>query len=82
MSAIQVQALHKSYGGHQALRGIDFEVNEGEIVGFLGPNGAGKSTAMKILTGFLSPTSGSARIFNTDVLTQPIPARKQIGYLP
>ena len=82
MSAIQVQSLHKSYGRHQALRGIDFEVSEGEVVGLLGPNGAGKSTAMKILTGFLSPTSGTARIFKHDVLTHPIPARKQIGYLP
>ena len=82
MNAIQVEGLRKSYGRHEALRGIDFEVNEGEIVGFLGPNGAGKSTAMKILTGFLSPSSGVARIYGHEVLTKPIPARKKIGYLP
>jgi ABC-2 type transport system ATP-binding protein len=82
VSAIQVQALHKSYGRHEALRGIDFEVEAGEIVGFLGPNGAGKSTAMKILTGFLSPSSGTARIFGHEVITDPIPARRKMGYLP
>ena len=82
VNAIQVEGLRKSYGRHQALRGIDFEVDEGEIVGFLGPNGAGKSTAMKILTGFISPSSGMARIYGQEVLTNPIPARRNIGYLP
>ena len=82
VQAIQVKGLHKSYGAHKALRGIDFEVSEGEVVGFLGPNGAGKSTAMKILTGFISPSSGSAKVFDREVLTHPIDARKHIGYLP
>ena len=82
MSAIQVRELHKSYGNHVALRGISFEVNEGEVVGFLGPNGAGKSTAMKIITGFLAPSGGSAAIQGHDVLLSPIEARGKIGYLP
>ena len=82
MPAIEVQDLHKSYGAHVALRGISFSVNEGEVVGFLGPNGAGKSTAMKILTGFLSPTSGIARVMGHETLNDPIEARRKIGYLP
>ena len=82
MSAIELKNLHKSYGNHVALRGISFSVNEGEVVGFLGPNGAGKSTAMKILTGYLTPTDGSAAIHGIDVLTNPIAAQEKIGYLP
>ncbi|MDP6931684.1 MAG: ATP-binding cassette domain-containing protein [Myxococcota bacterium] len=82
MPTIQVERLHKSYGSHVALRGISFEVERGEIVGFLGPNGAGKSTAMRIITGFLAPSDGSARIEGHDVLEQPIQARRHLGYLP
>jgi ABC-2 type transport system ATP-binding protein len=82
MSAIEVADLHKSYGAHVALRGISFSVDEGEVVGFLGPNGAGKSTAMKIITGFLSPTSGVARVMGHETLVDPIEARQHIGYLP
>jgi ABC-2 type transport system ATP-binding protein len=80
--AIEVQELHKSYGSFVALRGISFSVLEGQVVGFLGPNGAGKSTAMKILTGFLSPSAGSARIQGHDVLEDPLLARASVGYLP
>ncbi|MHC5066084.1 MAG: ATP-binding cassette domain-containing protein, partial [Planctomycetota bacterium] len=59
---IKVENLSKSYGQTQALRGISFEVADGEVIGFLGPNGAGKSTTMKILTGYLLPTGGKASI--------------------
>jgi ABC-2 type transport system ATP-binding protein len=82
MSAIELKNLHKSYGNHVALRGITFSVSEGEVVGFLGPNGAGKSTAMKILTGYLAPSEGTASIHGIDVLTSPIAAQERIGYLP
>jgi ABC-2 type transport system ATP-binding protein len=82
MAAIELKNLHKSYGSHVALRGISFQINEGEVVGFLGPNGAGKSTAMKILTGFIAPSDGQAFIHGTDVLRDPIKAQRQIGYLP
>jgi len=82
MPAIEVEDLHKNYGKHAALKGINFSVEEGEVVGLLGPNGAGKSTAMKILTGFLSPTAGRVVVHGHDVLGAPVNARKQIGYLP
>jgi ABC-2 type transport system ATP-binding protein len=82
MPAIVVQDLHKSYGSHVALRGIDFEVNHGEVVGFLGPNGAGKTTTMRILTGFLASSAGSTRIEGHDVVSEPLLARQKIGYLP
>jgi len=79
---ISVQHLTKKYGSFTAVNDISFEVEKGEVVGFLGPNGAGKSTTMKILTAFLPPTSGSAKIAGFDVFTQSIEARKRIGYLP
>ena len=82
MPAIVVQDLHKSYGSHVALRGIDFEVDHGEVVGFLGPNGAGKTTTMRILTGFLASSAGSTRIEGHDVVSEPLLARQKIGYLP
>jgi len=82
MSAIEVRGLEKAYGQQVALRGVDFSVQKGEVVGFLGPNGAGKSTAMKILTGFLAPSGGSAFIDGYDVLGEPIAARSRLGYLP
>ena len=82
MHAIEIDQLQKSYGRHVALRGISFSVDEGEVVGFLGPNGAGKSTAMKIITGFISPSGGAAKVGGIDVVEDPIGAQKQIGYLP
>ena len=79
---ISVQHLTKKYGSFTAVNDISFEVEKGEIVGFLGPNGAGKSTTMKILTGYLPPTSGRATIAGFDVFNDSIEARKRIGYLP
>lgn len=82
MTAIEVRDLRKNYGDHVALRGINFTVQPGEVVGFLGPNGAGKSTAMKIITGYLAPTGGSAWVDGIETLASPIEAQKKLGYLP
>jgi len=79
---IQAEALVKRYGSTPALDGISFEIQRGEIVGLLGPNGAGKSTTMRILTGFIRPTSGTARVDGHDVLSDSLAARRRIGYLP
>ena len=79
---IQVKNLTKKYAGVTAISDLNFEVEKGEIVGFLGPNGAGKSTTMKILTGYMPATSGTASIAGYDVFAQSIEARKRIGYLP
>lgn len=82
MSVVEARELRRSYGAIEALRGVSFTIEPGEIVGLLGPNGAGKSTTMKILTGWIAPTGGSARVCGVDVLADPIEVRKQIGYLP
>ncbi|QDU33637.1 putative ABC transporter ATP-binding protein YxlF [Poriferisphaera corsica] len=74
--------LVKWYGPTLAVDDLSFEIPKGEIVGFLGPNGAGKSTTLRILTGYLPPTAGSASIADYDILKQPLEARTQIGYLP
>ncbi len=79
---IEVKDLTKVYGTKHAVDGISFTVNEGEILGFLGPNGAGKSTTMNILTGYISSTSGTAKIAGFDILENPVEAKKHIGYLP
>ena len=79
---IKIEHLVKNYGSHCAVDDISFEVESGEIVGFLGPNGAGKSTTMNILTGYLSSTAGKASIAGIDILSNPIGAKKLIGYLP
>lgn len=79
---IEVQNLTKRYGSHLAVNDISFTVDEGEVVGFLGPNGAGKSTTMNILTGYLSASSGSAKINGFDILENPNQAKASIGYLP
>jgi ABC-2 type transport system ATP-binding protein len=81
-SMIEVQQLTKSYARHQAVRGISFHVDRGEIVGFLGPNGAGKTTTLRMLTGYLPPTSGTASIAGFDIFRQSIEARRKIGYMP
>jgi ABC-2 type transport system ATP-binding protein len=81
-AAIEVEKLSKRYGEHEAVRGLSFSVRAGEVVGFLGPNGAGKTTVMRILTGFLPATDGTARIAGHDVFSDPIEARRAIGYLP
>lgn len=79
---IKVVGLTKKYGNRKALNNISFDVDKGEIVGFLGPNGAGKSTTMNILTGYISASSGSVKIDGIDILSDPINAKKKIGYLP
>ena len=79
---IQVRELTKSFARHTAVRGIDFDVARGEIVGFLGPNGAGKTTTLRMLTGYLPPTSGSARVAGFDIFRQSLEARRCIGYMP
>lgn len=80
--SIQVKQLNKFYGEQQALNNISFSIQSGEVVGFLGPNGAGKSTTMKIITGYLQPDGGQAIVAGTDVTSDPITAKKKIGYLP
>jgi gliding motility-associated transport system ATP-binding protein len=79
---IEVQDLTKSYGPRLAVDGISFSVPRGEILGFLGPNGAGKSTTMRILTGYLSATAGTASVDGFDVFQNPLEVRRRIGYLP
>jgi ABC-2 type transport system ATP-binding protein len=79
---IEVEHLTKSYGGARAVNDISFSVERGEILGFLGPNGAGKTTTMRILTGYLPATSGTARIAGYDVFEQSLEVRRRIGYLP
>ncbi len=79
---IEVQDLTKSFGDKTAVDHISFTVNKGEILGFLGPNGAGKTTTMRILTGFLPATSGTAKIAGFDVFDDSIEVRRRIGYLP
>ena len=79
---IKVENLTKRYGPTTAVRNISFEVDAGEIVGFLGPNGAGKTTTMRILTGFLPPTEGTATVAGYDVTQEPLEVKKRIGYLP
>jgi len=79
---IEINGLVKKYGNNYAVNDISFTVEEGEIVGFLGPNGAGKTTTMNILTGYLSATSGEAKIAGIDILENPMEAKKHIGFLP
>jgi ABC-2 type transport system ATP-binding protein len=78
---IEVQGLVKHYGPIRAVDGIDFQVRRGDILGFLGPNGAGKTTAMRMITGFLEPDSGSIRVAGHDLATESLEARRKIGYL-
>jgi ABC-2 type transport system ATP-binding protein len=79
---IEARGLSKRYGDLVAVDDVSFSVEPGEVVGFLGPNGAGKTTTMRILTGFLPPTDGSAVIAGHDILQDPLAARRSIGYLP
>ena len=79
---IKVENLTKRYAGHTAIRDLNFEVGQGEIMGFLGPNGAGKTTTMRILAGFMPATSGRASIAGFDVFEQSLQARSHLGYMP
>lgn len=79
---IQVIDLRKRYGELEALKGISFSIRAGEICGYLGPNGAGKSTTVKILTGLLRPDAGGARVAGFDPATQPVEAKRRLGYVP
>ena len=79
---IEVDSLTKRYGRATAVDGISFKVEKGEILGFLGPNGAGKTTTMRILTCYLPPTEGKARVAGHDVFAEPMEVKKRVGYLP
>ena len=79
---IKVENLVKAFGPKLAVNDISFTVERGEVLGFLGPNGAGKSTTMRMITGFIPPTSGKITIGGYDMLENPLPAKRLIGYLP
>src|SRR4051794_13076390 len=79
---LEIRNLVKRFGPLVAVDGVSFTVPRGEVLGFLGPNGAGKSTTMKMIAGFLAPTAGTAIICGDDVVTRPLAAKRQLGYLP
>jgi ABC-2 type transport system ATP-binding protein len=79
---IRVEGLTKDYGARRAISDLTFEANQGEIVGFLGPNGAGKTTTMRILTGYMPPTDGTAVVAGYDVVAESLEVRRRVGYLP
>src|SRR5580698_566743 len=79
---IQVDRLSRRFGSFKAVDDVSFAVGGGEIVGLLGPNGAGKTTTMRMLTTFLTPTSGRATLAGHDVLDEPLEVRRKVGYLP
>ena len=79
---IKVENLSKEFGAKVAVDDVSFTVERGEILGFLGPNGAGKSTTMRMITGYIPPTAGVARVGSHDVIENPIEAKRLIGYLP
>lgn len=82
MSMVTAEHLHKAFGRFVAVRDVSFSIDKGEIVGFLGPNGAGKTTTMKMITGYLPPTAGTASIAGYDVLKNPLESRRHLGYMP
>jgi ABC-2 type transport system ATP-binding protein len=79
---IKVDNLSKSFGAKRAVDGVSFEVGKGEVLGFLGPNGAGKSTTMRMITGFIPPSGGSVTVCGHDMVLDPIPGKRRVGYLP
>ena len=79
---LTVSNLQKNFGSIQAVKGVSFTVEKGEVLGFLGPNGAGKSTTMRMITGFIPPTSGTASVCGHDIITDAVAAKRCIGYLP
>ena len=79
---IEVDQLTKRYGPTLAVSDVTFQVQKGEILGFLGPNGAGKTTTMRVITGYLPPSSGKVSVAGHDVVEEPLEAKKRTGYLP
>ena len=79
---LKVEKLKKRFGSFLAVKEISFSVGKGEVLGFLGPNGAGKSTTMRMITGFIPPTSGTAEICGHDIVKDPVGAKRELGYLP
>ena len=79
---IEIRGLTKRFGPFTAVDGVSFAVKRGEVLGFLGPNGAGKSTTMKMVTGFLTPTAGTAEVAGHDVSRDPLGVKEAVGYLP
>jgi ABC-2 type transport system ATP-binding protein len=79
---LKVDNLKKNFGDFQAVKGISFSVGKGEVLGFLGPNGAGKSTTMRMITGFIPPSAGTATVCGHDITTDPVAAKACFGYLP
>jgi ABC-2 type transport system ATP-binding protein len=79
---IEIEGLTKRFGGFTAVDNVSFRLDKGEVLGFLGPNGAGKTTTMRMLAGFITPSSGTAAIAGHDVLAEPVAARRLLGFLP
>ena len=79
---IKVENLVKTFGPKRAVDGVSFSVERGEVLGFLGPNGAGKSTSMRMITGFIPPTAGRVTVGGFDIVDDPLPAKRLMGYLP
>ena len=79
---VEVENLSKSFGAFRAVDGVTLTVGKGEVLGFLGPNGAGKTTTMRMIAGFLTPSSGTARICGHDVTEDPIAVKRCLGYMP
>jgi len=79
---IRATGLTKDYGSRRAIENLTFEAKQGEVVGFLGPNGAGKTTTMRILTGYMPPTYGSAQVAGFDIISESLEVRRRVGYLP
>src|SRR5436309_10981053 len=79
---IKVENLAKAFGTKRAVNGVSFSVERGEVLGFLGPNGAGKSTTMRMVTGFVPPTEGRVTVGGFDMVENPLPGKRLIGYLP
>lgn len=80
--SIEIKGLTKIYGTQKAVNDISFTAEKGGVLGFLGPNGAGKSTTMKMITGYLTPNSGTIKVCGIDVISDPLVAKRKIGYLP
>jgi len=79
---VEVENLSKSFGAFHAVDGVSLTVDKGEVLGFLGPNGAGKTTTMRMIAGFLAPTSGTARVCGHDVTEEPTAVKQSLGYMP